>query len=95
MTVKEFFQENGFQSKPDIRVSNTQCYQGTDESVQYIRLPKAVQGFNFMIISRNALKQCKEDPKALKDLETSYDETYGWHAQVQDSSAKSDLNFEW
>ena len=95
MTVKEFFQENGLQGKPDIRVSNKECYQGSDEHVQYIRLPKAVKSFNFMVISRNALKKCKEDPKVLKNLETSYDETYGWHAQVSDSSAKSDLNFEW
>lgn len=94
MTVKEFFKENGFQGKPDIRVS-TKCYEGSDENVQYIRLPKAVQGFNFMVLSQNAIENCKEDPKVLKDLETSYDETYGWHAQMPDLSKKSDLNFEW
>ena len=95
MTVKGFFEEYGFKGKPDVRVANDAHYKDSDEPVQYIKLPKPVQNFNCMILSKNAVNLCKEDPKAFRNLETSYDETYGWHAQVQDSSAKSDLNFEW
>jgi hypothetical protein len=94
MTLRDFYREHGFNSKPDIRVSQ-QCYENSSENIQYIRLPKPVDGFNFCIISENGVKKAREDKANLKELEMSYDSEYGWHAQLPDTSEKSDLEFDW
>lgn len=95
MTVFEFYSDNKFTSEPDIRHSKTQFYKESDIPVHYVKLPRPVQNFNFMTLSKNALEACQEDPDALMNLETSFDETYGWKAQVPDSSPKAELKFNW
>ena len=94
MTVEEFFNANGL-SKIDMRESDS-CYKDsnnemTDVPIQYLRLEKPVEGFNFMTMSLNAVKACTEDPDAGMDLEVTLDEDYGWKIQVPDSSKKSSL----
>ena len=94
MTLKEFFKDNGFTGKPDIRKSES-CYEGSDENIRYIRLPKDVDGFNFMVISENGYAKAREDKKNLAELDVVYDEEYGWHAQLPDSTEADDLDFDW
>lgn len=94
MTLKDFFQANGFTGKPDIRESQN-CYADSDVNINYIRLPKEVNGFSFMIISENLLADTRTDKSALAKGDVVFDEEYGWHAQRPDSTKVSDLEFDW
>lgn len=94
MTLKQWFQEHGFTGKPDIRESEN-CYRNSDTNINFIRLPKEVNGFNFMIISENLLADSRADKSALKEGDVVYDEEFGWHVQRQDSTKASDLEFDW
>ena len=92
-TLKDFFNDHLILSKPDIRISNN-CYEGTTVPIQYIRLPKEIKGFNFMVMSFNSLKEIERNPSIFPELEVKFDIEYGWHVQMP-GPPKSDLDFEW
>ena len=99
MTVKEFFQTNGIEGKPEVHFAKD-CYkdaagQLTDTTIQYVRLPKPVAGFNFMTLSLNAVKAKTEDKSAWKKLDVVLDEEYGWKIQVTDSNPICTEEIDW
>ena len=98
MTVKEFFQTNGIAGKPEVHFADT-CYkdaagQLTDTTIQYVRLPKPVEGFNFMTLSLNAVKAKTENKSAWKKLDVVFDE-YGWKIQMPDSNPICTEEIDW
>ena len=99
MTVKEFFQTNGIAGKPEVHFADT-CYkdatgQLTDTTIQYVRLNKAVAGFNFMTLSLNAVKAKTEDKSAWKKFDVVLDTEYGWKIQMPDTSALCTEEIDW
>lgn len=95
MTFKQWFSEVAKESGlPDIRKSAS-CYDDSEERIQYARLSKSVNGFNFVTLSKSIVEKTKEDKSALAKADVVFDPDYGWKAQMPDSTEKSDLEFEW
>ena len=99
MTLKEFFAVNKLSMKDITFKESPSTYKDaegkdTGEIIQYWRLSKPVEGFNFMTLSLNAVKAFRDNPKAGKDLEVSLTDDYGWKIQVADSNPNSHMKFD-
>ena len=99
MTVKQFYEANKIAGLPEVHFADT-CYkdaagQLTDTTIQYVRLPKPVAGFNFMTLSLNAVKAKTEDKSAWKKLDVVLDTEYGWKIQMPDTSALCTEEIDW
>ena len=99
MTVKEFYEANKIAGLPEVHFADT-CYkdaagQLTDTTIQYVRLPKPVAGFNFMTLSLNAVKEKTEDKSAWKKFDVVLDTEYGWKIQMPDSNPICTEEIDW
>ena len=99
MTVKQFYEANKIAGLPEVHFADT-CYkdaagQLTDTTIQYVRLPKPVAGFNFMTLSLNAVKAKTADKSAWKRLDVVLDEEYGWKIQMPDSNPICTEEIDW
>ena len=99
MTVKEFYEANKIAGLPEVHFADT-CYkdaagQLTDTTIQYVRLPKPVAGFNFMTLSLNAVKAKTADKSAWKKFDVVLDTEYGWKIQMPDSNPICTEEIDW
>lgn len=86
MLVKDFFQKHNFSFNPKALRRSPKTYENSDTSQMYYKLPEYVDGFCFMTFSCNAVEALQSEEISVKDLEVSYDQEYGWKAQLPDST---------
>lgn len=78
MTIKQFFTQFGISAAESKLVqSETKTYEDSDIPVTYIRLNKAVDGQDYLVLSKNLASKVIDDTSNLASSDATHTE-YGW-----------------
>ena len=104
MKFTELLAEAGIKDAAQLKSNLCQCKnrnyitkdgEETDTAIQYVTLPKPVEGFSVCFLSYNATLGLADKTQSISTLDAAFDEEYGWRAQLPANHIASELKFTW
>lgn len=94
MLLPQFLNENQITKEScSLRHSEKKTYTGSGTLIKYLKLPKAIENQDVLVMSRNAAEAYDNGEKTLSELDVTHDKNHGYGIIMPPSYVEEKANW--